>query len=244
MRGKKPRPLAERFWEKVDKNGPVPAHVPELGPCWIWTGHVTDDGYGQMQIGSRSDDSRRKERAHRVAWYLAHGRWPSPCGLHKCDNRKCVREGHLFEGTNAANVSDRNSKQRQSRGEGRPGVKLTDVRARELMRRKAEGATTRELAEEFGISKSQVSTIGRKSWLHVAEPEQQLGMSRYGRRHGADHSNAKITEEQAREIILRRGKGEPLARLAREFGISATGVARLGVTTWLHLTNPTETAQP
>jgi hypothetical protein len=34
--------LEERFWEKVDKNGPVPAHRPELGPCWVWgtIGHL------------------------------------------------------------------------------------------------------------------------------------------------------------------------------------------------------------
>src|SRR5438477_8325240 len=25
----------ETFWKRVDKNGPVPAHRPELGPCWI-----------------------------------------------------------------------------------------------------------------------------------------------------------------------------------------------------------------
>src|ERR1035437_916757 len=31
---------AERFWAKVDRNGPVPAHRPELGPCWVWeAGH-------------------------------------------------------------------------------------------------------------------------------------------------------------------------------------------------------------
>lgn len=27
----------QRFWAKVDKNGPVVR--PELGPCWIWTGN-------------------------------------------------------------------------------------------------------------------------------------------------------------------------------------------------------------
>ena len=31
-------PVEERFWPKVDKNGPVPEPHPELGPCWVWTG--------------------------------------------------------------------------------------------------------------------------------------------------------------------------------------------------------------
>ena|ERR1700694_1946906 len=26
-----------RFWLKVNQNGPVPEHRPELGPCWVWT---------------------------------------------------------------------------------------------------------------------------------------------------------------------------------------------------------------
>ncbi len=30
------RPLAERFWEKVNKGGPVPEHRLDLGPCWLW----------------------------------------------------------------------------------------------------------------------------------------------------------------------------------------------------------------
>jgi hypothetical protein len=28
----------ENFWAKVDKNGPIPAHAPELSECWIWLG--------------------------------------------------------------------------------------------------------------------------------------------------------------------------------------------------------------
>src|SRR5437870_1060081 len=36
----------DRFWEKVDKNGPAPPHRPEIGPCWLWTGWVKKNGYG------------------------------------------------------------------------------------------------------------------------------------------------------------------------------------------------------
>jgi hypothetical protein len=37
-------PLEERFWDGVDKNGPVPPHRPELGNCWI-------SGYALPQEG-------------------------------------------------------------------------------------------------------------------------------------------------------------------------------------------------
>ena len=236
--------LKTRFWSKVNKEGPVPIHVPELGPCWLWTGHVTEDGYGQLQVGSRTDGSRRKELAHRVAWYFAHGRWPTPCGLHKCDTRACVRFEHIFEGTNADNVRDRNIKQRQSRGEGRPTAKLTEDKAREIMRRKAEGCTTRDLAKEFGVSKTVAANVGRTSWLHAADPQLLQGMDRYKRRRGADHSNAKITEAQAMEILRRKKEGERKATLAREFGISATTVDRIGRTQWIHLLSRRDHAVP
>jgi hypothetical protein len=36
----------EAFWFKVNKEGPVPAHRPELGPCWLWTGAHHKDGRG------------------------------------------------------------------------------------------------------------------------------------------------------------------------------------------------------
>src|SRR6478609_5365672 len=44
----------DRFWKKVDKNGPIPAHRPELGPCWIWTGWIcSGTGYGGIQAGHK-----------------------------------------------------------------------------------------------------------------------------------------------------------------------------------------------
>lgn len=97
-------PLAERFWPKVDKNGPVAPHRPELGPCWMWTGGTDKKGYGRISIGRRS--SGGMVVAHRVAFLLEHGRWPEPCALHHCDNPSCVRPEHLFEGTKSDNMRD------------------------------------------------------------------------------------------------------------------------------------------
>ncbi len=43
-------PLADRFWAKVNKDGPIPAHMPHLGPCWLWTGPPTRRrGIGQIK---------------------------------------------------------------------------------------------------------------------------------------------------------------------------------------------------
>jgi hypothetical protein len=106
-RGRIPRPRAERFWAKVYKNGPVPQHIPELGPCWLWTAYISE-GYGEFESTT----------AHRTAWELTYG--PIPLGfdvLHRCDNRTCVRPAHLFLGTDLDNARDREAKGRGRHGQ-------------------------------------------------------------------------------------------------------------------------------
>jgi hypothetical protein len=96
------KPLVDRFWEKVDKNGPIPEYRPELGPCWIWTAYKSNEGYGQIS------GERRKPRhiyVHRFSYELLNG--PILEGLtldHLCRVRCCVNPGHLEPVTNRENI--------------------------------------------------------------------------------------------------------------------------------------------
>ena len=47
---RQPKPIAERFYSHVDKDGPVPEHCPELGPCWEWTGSLNQFGYARFYV--------------------------------------------------------------------------------------------------------------------------------------------------------------------------------------------------
>lgn len=88
----------ERFWSKVDKDGPVPRYNWAEGACWMWTA-AKSNGYGIVGVAGTSIG------AHRMAYMLSIG--PIPEGLeldHLCRNPGCVNPGHLEPVTRAENI--------------------------------------------------------------------------------------------------------------------------------------------
>ena len=153
----KPQPLIDRFWAKVDKNGPV--IKPELGACWIWKAGVIYGGYGTIW------EKGHKVGAHRVSYELKFG--PVPKGLsvlHHCDNPPCVRPEHLFLGTQQSNIDDMREKGRQRyvSGEQAGSSKLTSMQVLEIRRRRSLGELQGNLAREFHVNQSQISMIVRR----------------------------------------------------------------------------------
>lgn len=157
-------PVSERFWPKVDKNGPVPAHDPDLGPCWIWTAAKNPAGYGHINVNGRN------RTAHRVAWELLVGEIPPAMDLlHKCDVKACVRSSHHYLGTDSDNQRDMHARSTAPRnmpkGEQHPNSKLTAEAVREIRARAQAGERQWEIAAAFGICQSHVSTlVRRKQW--------------------------------------------------------------------------------
>lgn len=93
-----------RFWQKVDKNGPI---HPKFGPCWLWIGGKNQHGYGQIQ------NYDKKMEVHRFSWIHLVGEIEGGLFvLHRCDNPACVNSAHLFLGTQRDNMLDMRAKGR------------------------------------------------------------------------------------------------------------------------------------
>jgi hypothetical protein len=156
--GRKPFPIEDRFWPKVKKSA----------GCWLWTGSRNGDGYGTFGNGGKT------LLAHRVAFALEHGREPVGCVLHRCDNSSCVRPYHLYEGTQAANMADRDARGRSGapkrRGEKNGRAKLTLEQVAEIRASYVDGRrgpfrrsqySQTALAAKYGVSQTVISLIVR-----------------------------------------------------------------------------------
>lgn len=151
------RTLEERFWEKVDKDGPFPDDA-SLGNCWVWRDglRLDKDGYGSIRALS-SVNTWVQKRAHQVAWMIANGEYSTISILHHCDNPRCVRIEHLYEGTHADNMKD---KKRRGRGLGiNKGNNYSSKYTKEqvdLVRRESGNSGKCELSRRLGIPRESI----------------------------------------------------------------------------------------
>ncbi len=139
----------ERFWAQVDKSG----------LCWLWTGGLTEKGYGRVWFQGK------KRRAHRLAYFLINGRISPGLNInHYCDVRNCVNPEHLWVGTQAENVQDawakgRGVMPRYEDGEA-PWSKLTNEQVAEIRAWKTVGGVKqRHIAKLYGVSEQLVSDV-------------------------------------------------------------------------------------
>ena len=126
--------------------------------CWEWNAYKDRVGYGTFRI------AERHQMAHRVAYQLYVGEIPAGlCVCHHCDNPRCVNPAHLFLGTQADNMRDRENKGRGVfpglSGENHGSAKLTEAQVIEIRAKYGEGARQVDLAKEFGVTQSIISMI-------------------------------------------------------------------------------------
>jgi hypothetical protein len=167
----------DRFYERVDLNGPVMR--PGLTPCHVWQGALMD-GYAWTYFEGKT------RRAHAIVLEKKIGRPidKGMCALHHCDNRACVNEDHIYEGTKKNNAQDREMRGRSNhafgsrngavkhpeirQGENNGRAKLTEDDVRSMRTRHRAGVKGATLAREYGLTRTTVSAILRgKLWKNV-----------------------------------------------------------------------------
>ena len=164
---------AARFWGRIDRTA----------ECWVWRGGHFSDGYGRVRVGGRD------LKTHRIAWELTNG--PIQDGLfvcHHCDNRGCCNPAHLFLGTAADNMHDRDAKGRSATGcrngsrlhpESRPrgeNMKTAKLTSGDVIRIRATyangGITYKQLGQEYGVSATEIMRVVRgEYWRHIEREE-------------------------------------------------------------------------
>jgi hypothetical protein len=96
----------DSFWQRVDKNGPLP--LPHTlaalrgiqDPCWVWTGAlIVHQKYGEIKVGNKTTYT------HRYSLELAGVELIEELEVdHLCELTACCNPNHLEQVTHDENV--------------------------------------------------------------------------------------------------------------------------------------------
>lgn len=99
--GKLATPLAQRIKDSITVND---------NGCWVWQKRISNTGYAQIGVGSRSDGTVRTALAHRVSYETFVGAIKAELQIdHLCKNRSCVNPAHLEQVTCTENIRRSNA---------------------------------------------------------------------------------------------------------------------------------------
>lgn len=169
-RHRKYRDRIDRFWKYFH------AHTEKVGECLEWTG-----GYDRGKPRCMYDTKRTQ--VPRLVYQLTQGVVPKGMWvLRKCNNMRCVRQSHLYLGTdiskevqrcNSMPVGERHKiyhpPESFARGERNGNTSLTKQKVCAIRDLYREGNTSsRALGRQFGVSKTTVLRIVKGVvWSHV-----------------------------------------------------------------------------
>lgn len=145
-----------RVLSRIDSSGGDDA-------CWPWRGGKHSSGYAHI------NDGRKLLRVTR----LMHEWFTGPISsaelaCHSCDNPECCNPKHIWAGTPANNMHDRDAKMRGPRGSKNGSAKLNEASAASMREMLRSGATLRPPAKAHGVARSTAFRVAHGThWKHV-----------------------------------------------------------------------------
>jgi len=204
--------IEERFWAKVRKTS----------KCWEWAG-ASSNGYGYFNVAGKT------VLVHRYSYALHNGEIPDNKQVnHRCDNACCMRPDHLYLGTQQDNMTDKRVRKRSAkglahgsktrpdrlaRGERHGNSTLSDADIQNMRERYAAGGISQnDLAKEYGLKQSSISSIILgKTRTDAGGPITNRGRVR-------------ITESQVESILRKHAMGISQKRIAEDLGLGYNAV--------------------
>ena len=136
-----------------------------LTGCHNFLGFKTWQGYGKIKY------KNKPYQAHRLFWILKNGELSKDVHvLHRCDNPSCFNIDHLFVGSNADNVADKVSKDRQyhppkGKLHHRSMAKLSEEQVIEIKSLLKRGYRQSDIYRDYKVSRATINDIALgKTW--------------------------------------------------------------------------------
>jgi len=220
-----PDRYVRRIWNKVQ----IPS---DLNDCWNWTGACDRDGYGRINVNTKS------YRSHRLIYEMYNGYFNQNLEVcHKCDNPRCVNPNHLFLGTLQDNMDDKVSKNRQVQGSRVNTAKLSENDVYDILSGIQSGKYKNQtvIRKKFGFTATGISDMmcGR-TWKKLTEricTELNTTLNNLRIKSTKDtsvyNSRGKLSDNDVRTIRLLLSQGQSGNSIAKQFGITAAGIYRI-----------------
>jgi len=94
-----PANTPEMILGRIDRNGPIPAYRPDLGPCWVGPWKPKKTGYVKVSLQGKM------RSLHILIYEHIVGKVPQGLELdHLCRNRSCPNPAHLEPVTRRENI--------------------------------------------------------------------------------------------------------------------------------------------
>lgn len=126
-----------------------------------------DHGQGSRVAYANARYGGRQVGLHRLTYFKTHGTWPEVV-RHTCDNKRCINPAHLLGGTQADNIQDKVTRNRQAKGtkHGKAVLSEADVKyIREAYVPRSKETGQCALARKFNVSQGTIGFIVRgETW--------------------------------------------------------------------------------